>query len=286
MASDTRPARAVLAGVPVGGEAPVVLIGALNVSPESFWGGSVHTDPAALRAAALAMVEAGAALVDVGARSTAPYRAGEIDEAEETRRLARAVDALVPVLPVPVSVDTTRAAPARAAFDAGARVLNDVSGLADPRLAALAAERGVGCILGAVPAGPPPPGEPLTVLRALLDGALARARAVGIADERVVLDPAIGFFRAVPMGWVAWDLRVLAGLPALAALGRPLCVGVSRKSFLGAITGRAEPGDRLAASLAATAVAVLRGAAAIRTHDVAETRDAVRVAERLRAAGA
>jgi len=122
------------------------------------------------------------------------------------------------------------------------------------------------------------------IVRVLLAEGLERARAAGISDERIVLDPGIGFFRDEGMPWDAWDARVLAGLGALGALGRPLCIGVSRKSFLGAITGRQATDERLAGSLAATALAVWNGAALIRTHDVAETLDAVRVAERVREA--
>ena len=96
-----------------------------------------------------------------------------------------------------------------------------------------------------------------------------------------MLDPGIGFFRDASVAWDVWDATILARLDALACLGRPLCVGVSRKSFLGAITGHGDPAQRLPASLAATTVAVLRGAAVVRTHDVAETVDAVRVAQRL-----
>jgi dihydropteroate synthase len=118
----------------------------------------------------------------------------------------------------------------------------------------------------------------------LLEQALARARAAGIADEEIVLDPGIGFFRREAVPWDEWDVRVLAGLSGLAVLGRPLGLGVSRKSFLGAITRQGDPARRLAGSLAATAAAVLEGAALIRTHDVADTVDAVRVAERVRRA--
>lgn len=281
-------AHATLAGVPLGGAAPVVVIGALNVSPESFYAGSVHRRADDLVAAARRMVEAGAALIDVGARSTAPYGNTGLSEAEETERLVRAVAALAGRVPVPISADTCRAGPARAALQAGARVINDVGALRDPALAAVVAEHGAGLILMASPdpAAPPGPGsaDPVARVRAVLQAALARARAAGIADEQVVLDPGIGFFRHEAVRWVDWDLAVLAGLPALAALGRPLCVGVSRKSFLGEITGRADPGERLAASLAAAALAVLGGAAAIRTHDVGPTLDAVRVAERVRRA--
>jgi dihydropteroate synthase len=275
-------ARARLASVEIGGHAPVAVMGVVNVSPESFHRGSVYRDDDAVLRAALEMVGAGAALIDVGARSTAPYLATAISEAEETDRLTRAVAALAGKLPVPVSADTPRPAVARAALEAGARVLNDVSGLAEPALAREVARHGASLIAMAAPG----PGRlvttPLDTVHAVLTDALARTRAAGIADERVVLDPGIGFFRDGPLAWHEWDVAVLAGLPALGRLGRPLCVGVSRKSFIGALTGRLDPADRLAGSLAATAAAVLGGAALVRTHDVRETVDAVRVAERLR----
>jgi dihydropteroate synthase len=320
-------------------------MGVLNISPESFHAGSVHTAGDELLGAALTMVEAGAALIDVGARSTAPYRETDISDADELARLARAVEVLAPKLSVPISADTARLGPARAALDAGAQVINDVSGLRAPDVARLVAERGVGLILMASPgvgtglvggagrgargvetttrhasaaplrlgsiqarrgrrrsagtgrtpprapdepglgAGPMPEnGGPVEIVRVLLAEGLERARAAGISDERVVLDPGIGFFRNEGMPWDTWDARVLAGLGALESLGRPLCIGVSRKSFLGAITGRQATDERLAGSLAATALAVWNGVALIRTHDVAETLDAVRVAERVREA--
>jgi dihydropteroate synthase len=260
-------------------------MGALNVSPESFHPGSVYRETGALVEAALAMVEAGAGLIDVGARSTAPYLDTEISDEEERRRLAAAVEALVAKLAVPVSADTTRPGPALAALESGARILNDVHGLRDPELARLAALHEVGLILMAFPEPQPrgirSPERPVAMVRRLLIACLDRARAAGVSDERVVLDPGIGFFRAGTIAWDLHDVAVLAGLHALSTVGRPLCVGVSRKSFLGAITGRTATADRLAGSLAATAVAVVNGAALIRTHDVGETVDAVRVAERL-----
>jgi len=280
----------------------VAVVGALNVSPESFHAGSVHTTGEDLLVAALAMVEAGAALIDVGARSTAPYLETGISDEAERERLVRAIDLLASKVPVPISADTTRPGPARAALDAGARIINDVSGLRDPEVAALVSDRRVGLILMAspegvgvgpsrAPRGPDPDPDagsttldPVGVVRDLLAGGLRRTRAAGIPDERVVLDPGIGFFRNEAVAWDEWDVRVLAGLGALGALGRPLCIGVSRKSFLGAITGRQRPDERLAGSLAATTIAVWNGAALIRAHDVAETLEVVRVAERIREA--
>jgi dihydropteroate synthase len=278
-----------LAGVRVGGDQPVVVMGALNVSPESFYGGSVHRDRDALVRAGAAMARAGAVILDVGARSTAPYLETAIDDAEEADRLAAAVHSLVGKVGLPVSADTARASAARAALDAGATVINDVTAFADPALARVVAERGVSAILMASPAaagGAPGDTAPVATVTGILSAALGRARAAGLPDERVVLDPGIGFFRDASVSWDVWDATILARLDALACLGRPLCVGVSRKSFLGAITGHGDPAQRLPASLAATTVAVLRGAAVVRTHDVAETVDAVRVAQRLVAARA
>jgi dihydropteroate synthase len=276
-------ARARLASVEIGGRAPVAVMGVINVSPESFHPGSVYGADAML-GAALDMVEAGAGLIDVGARSTAPYRATEISEVEERERLARAVERLAGKLSVPVSADTARPAAARAALEAGATVLNDVSALADPALAREVAGHAASLIMMAVPGPGRTLGAPVATVRAVLTDALARARAAGMAEDRIALDPGIGFFRESSVPWHDWDVAVLRGLSALGALGRPLCVGVSRKSFIGALTGRAATEDRLAGSLAATTVAVLNGAALIRTHDVRETVDAVRIAERLRGA--
>lgn len=257
-------------------------MGVLNVSPESFHAGSVVRTREALLRTAERMVAAGATLLDVGARSTAPYLQTAISEDEEAARLGPAVEALVRHVPVPISADTARPAPARVALEAGARVINDVSGLRDPEVAALVARFGVSVVLMASPPAPEASGGAVEAVAELLRAALARAAAAGIPEDAVVLDPGIGFFRQGPVPWPEWDLQVLAGLGALAALGRPLCVGVSRKSFLGVLTGRRDPADRLPASLAAAVVAVLHGAAVIRTHDVGDTVDAVRVAERFR----
>ena len=298
-----RDSTADVAGVTVGPGSPVAVMGVINVSPESFHTGSVYLGDEAVLRAGLAMVEAGAVLIDVGARSTAPYVTAAIDEAEEAARLAHAVELLAAKLPVPISADTPRPAPARAALEAGARVINDVSCLRDPALARLIATHDASLILMAAPepAVAPATGSrspqrvssrrrgvsrrsPVARIEALLAAGLRRARAAGIPARRIVVDPGIGFFRDEAVAWPEWDLRVLAGLPALRTLGRPLAVGVSRKSFLGAVLDRPDTADRLAGSLAATAIAVVRGAALIRTHDVAETRDAVHIAQCLRQA--
>ena len=265
----------------------VAVVGALNVSPESFYSGSVVTDADRLLRAAQAMAEAGAAWLDVGAMSTAPYFEARIPEAQEADRLYWAVGLLTAKLDIPVCADTSRVLPARAALESGARLLNDVSGLAaDAGLACLAAAAGAGLVLMAAPAAAPAPGAPIETVRASLAGSLARARAAGVPDDHILLDPGIGFFRDPGIAWPEWDCRVLAGLPALRSLGRPLYVGVSRKSFIGALAGAPDPADRLPGTLAATAAAVLGGAHVIRAHDVAETAQAVRIAQAIRRAGA
>jgi dihydropteroate synthase len=275
--------RATVAGVSVGDGLDVAVVGALNVSPESFYSGSVVTDGDRLLRAAEAMAEAGAAWLDVGAMSTAPYLAARIPETQEADRLQWAVGLLTAKLDLPISADTSRALAARAALESGARMLNDVTGLAaEPALARLAADAGVGLVLMAHPLAVPAPAEPVPTVLAALSGALARARAAGVPDDRILVDPGIGFFRGGGIAWPEWDCRVLAALPALRSLGRPLYVGVSRKSFIGALAGRPDPADRLPGTLAATAAAVLGGAHVIRAHDVAETAQAVRIAQAIR----
>jgi dihydropteroate synthase len=275
--------RACLGGIAIGDGLPVAVAGALNVSPESFYPGSITPEAESLVRAAEAMARAGAAFVDVGAMSTAPYLAGRITEREEADRLACAVDRLVSALDVPVSADTSRSVPARAALEAGARIINDVTGLTgDPGMADIVARAGAGIIVMASEQGGEPSGDAIGVVAGLLERSLDIARRAGIDPSLVVVDPGIGFFRNQRIPWPAWDCAVLAGLRLLRDLGRPVCVGVSRKSFIGAVAGADDPGARLPGSLAATAIAVLRGAQLIRAHDVPETVQAVKVAEAIR----
>jgi dihydropteroate synthase len=277
--------RAILAGVSVGDGLDVAVVGAINVSPESFYSGSVVLDGERLLRTGEAMARAGAAWLDVGAMSTAPYLAARIPEAQEAERLRWAVGLLAAKVDVPISADVSRGEAARAALEAGARIVNDVTGLAgDPALAALVARSGAGLVLIASPATAAGGAEPIQVVTLSLARSLALARAAGVPDASMVLDPGIGFFRGEAVAWPEWDCRVLAGLPALRSLGRPLLVGVSRKSFIGALAGVEDPAERLPGTLAATAAAVLGGVHIIRAHDVAETLQAVRIAEAIRRA--
>jgi dihydropteroate synthase len=279
----TTPIRAALAGVHLGDGLPVAVMGALNVSPGSFYAGSVVAGGDDLLRAAERMAREGASLLDVGAMSTAPYLSGSISASEEAERLGWAVGILASKLGVPVSADTSRAEPARAALGAGAAIINDVRGLtADPALAPLVAGAGAGLIIMASERGGAEGQPPVDAVMELLEESLRIAIQAGISDERIVVDPGIGFFRRRGIAWHEWDCEILAALGRLRDLDRPVCVGVSRKSFVGGISGEADPGRRLPGSLAAVAAAVLGGANLIRAHDVGETVQAVRVAEAIR----
>lgn len=273
---------AILAGLEVGDGHPVRLVGAINVSPESFYQGSVAAGETALRAKAEQMAAEGADVLDIGAMSTAPYLPTEIIEEEEVRRLTWAIGIVRKAVPVPISADTKRGRVALAALDAGAVIINDVSGLrCDPGMAGIVAQRAEGAILMASESEPNSR-DPIDTVRGLLGESLQRIRKAGVPDHRAVLDPGIGFFRRAAIPWHVWDCEVLRRLVELRTLGRPLLVGISRKSFIGKIVGQADPENRLAGSLAATAIAVANGVHLIRTHDVGPTREAVRMAEALR----
>lgn len=255
------------------------VVGILNLTPDSFYDGGRYAEPSAALARAEAMAAEGADAIDVGAQSTRPGGGSPIGADAEWDRLR-------PVLPgavrlgLPVSVDTWRVEVARRALDAGVAIVNDVTGLtAEPAIATEAASSGAGLVLmhsqGA-------PGhlhdkveydDEVEAVRVFLAARMKAAVATGVPAERIALDPGIGFSKQAPQ-----SLRVLAGLPRLTSLGRPLYIGVSRKSFLGHVTGRPVE-ERLAAGLGATVAALALGGRIFRTHDVRETVDAIRMAE-------
>jgi dihydropteroate synthase len=257
-------------------------MGVLNLTPDSFSDGGRFLDPGAAVARALALAEEGADILDVGGESTRPG-APPVPVAEEIRRVVPVLERLRAAgFRVPVSVDTSKPEVARAALAAGAAMVNDVTALADPALAAVVAEAGVPVVLMHMRGTPRDMQERaayrdvVAEVREELAAALARAVGAGIDPARVVLDPGIGFAKSA-----AQSLEILARLRELAALGRPVLVGPSRKSFIGHVTGAAV-GDRLPGTLAAVAAAVLNGAAFVRVHDVAAARQAARVAAAVR----
>lgn len=292
-------AEARLADIEVGDDKPVVIVGAINLSPESFYAGSRAYDVGEAVEKARMMIEGGARVIDVGAMATGPG-SRPISTEQEMRRLIPAVRALAKEFDAPISVDTQRAAVAEASLEAGAAIINDISGLkADPRMAEVIAGAGCSTILMAAERSPGDVYEVEEIRRALGES-LRICEESGIALGRVVLDPGIGYWpaRLARLGERArepyegrsyclathLDLRILARLPELRALGRPLCVSISRKSFIGDILKLPDPADRLAGSLAATVLAVLNGARVVRTHDPKETSQAVRIVEATREA--
>jgi len=283
-------ASAVLAGVAVGGTHPVRVMGVLNVSPESFYSGSVAQSLGAIVDRARSIESEGADFIDIGAMSTAPYLETQVEVAEEAERMATAVEAVARVVSVPISADTSRPQVGAAALAAGARIINDVRGLREDGMPEVARSAD-GVVLMASPAAGAQVDagkiDALARVRGDLELALQRAAAVAIDPAGIVLDPGIGFYTArQAAAAIDFNCTLLARLVELGDLGRPLLLGISRKAFLGFISGRERPEDRLAASLAASALAVTAGAAVIRTHDIAATVDAVRVAEAIRARAA
>jgi dihydropteroate synthase len=252
------------------------VMGIVNVTPDSFSDGGLHADPAAACRHCDALVAQGADILDIGGESTRPgARAPGLEE-----ELARVLPVLrhAVQLGVPVSVDTSRPEVMSAALALGADIVNDVRALQRPgALEAVAAHPCAGVCLMHMQGEPgsmqaaPAYADVVAEVGAFLAARLAATRAAGIADARVVLDPGIGFGKSP-----AHNLALLSRQRELSAPGRPLLIGWSRKSTLGALTGRAV-GDRLAASIAAALAAAERGAAVVRVHDVAATVDALRV---------
>lgn len=253
------------------------LMTAINVSPESFFKGSVASQQEERSKAVALAVENGASMIDLGAMSTAPYKETQITEEEETERLVKAVKNALPLAgSVPISADTQRATVAHAALEAGATWINDVSALShDPAMAETIAHYKAGAILMANEtttldeAGR----DPVSVVMLLLEEALNRARNAGINEEKIILDPGVGFFRNRSIPWHQWDLALLKNIPTFLTLGYPILIGASRKSFIGHLLHRPDPNDRLAGSLAVAQFAASQGAPWLRVHDIAQTRD-------------
>ena len=275
-----------LAGrAPLGLGARTLIMGIINVTPDSFADGGRRFDPALALADGLRMIADGADILDVGGESTRPG-AEPVDAGEELRRVLPVVEALARDGRVPVSIDTYKAAVASDAVAAGATIVNDVSGLQyDANLAAVVARAGAALVLthnrgrsaemyrGAVY------GDVAGEIGRELEAAIGRATRGGIACDRLILDPGFGFAKRAEHTWES-----LARLDRLAELDRPILVGPSRKSFLTAATGERSPDERDWATAAAVTASVLAGAHIVRVHAVREMVDVVRVSDRLRAA--
>jgi dihydropteroate synthase len=257
-----------------------LIMGILNVTPDSFSDGGNHLDPESAARHALAMEAAGAHLIDIGGESTRPGSNG-ISAEEEIRRVLPVLEKLRGKLTIPISIDTSKAEVAEAAANAGAQILNDVTGLRnDPRLAEIARRKKLGLILMHMR------GEPRTmqqkrfaanVIRDVTAGlrkSIAAAQKAGVRRAQIVLDPGIGFGKSY-----AQNCEILQRLPELTKLGFPLLLGTSRKSFLGTALKQDPGANRIWGTAATVAASILQGAHIVRVHDVSEMAQVARVAD-------
>ncbi len=281
MTSVHHPSYPPFAGVSAHADRPWVM-GVINATPDSFSDGGLRLDPARAIADALEMIEDGADFIDVGGESTRPG-ADAISVKEEIRRILPIVSGLAKQA-VPVSIDTRRAAVMVAAIDAGARIVNDTSALRDDRESLrVIADRRCGVILmhrrgtAADHYRGPAYVEVVADVRDFLAARIADCLAAGIAPKNIAIDPGVGFGK-LPADRYDPDqnLRLIAGIPALAALGHPVMIGASRKQFVGHISGEPDAARRLGGSLALAIESARRGAAILRVHDVRETVQALK----------
>jgi len=254
-------------------------MGILNVTPDSFYDGGYFLDPGGAVAQGRLLIEEGADILDIGGESSRPG-SDPVSAEEEIRRIMPVIEALRPQTNALLSIDTTKPETARAALEAGVDIINDISASRlDPRLLTLAAEHEAGFILMHMQGLPktmqadPRYEDVLSEVRAFLAEKIEIASAYGILPEHLAVDPGIGFGKRLED-----NLALLRGLGTLADLGRPVLVGVSRKSFIGKIL-EAPPEDRLEGSIAAAIISLAHGAHILRVHDVRATRQAVRVAD-------
>ncbi len=251
-------------------------MGVVNVTPDSFSDGGLFLDSERAVAHGIELVEEGADLLDVGGESTRPGAEG-VSADEERRRVIPVIEGLAGSGP-PISIDTSKAAVAAAALDAGATIVNDVTALRDPEMAPLVAERGAGLVLMHMRGDPrtmqedPVYGDVVAEVKALLAERIDLATGAGIAKEKIWIDPGIGFGKTVEH-----NLELLRRIPELKELGCRVLVGTSRKSFIGKLTG-ADVDDRLGGTIASCVLAVAGGADAVRVHDVKPVREALLVA--------
>lgn len=268
-----------ISGLTFGDDQPPYVMGILNLSPESFYKKSV-TDASAIVEAAQKMADDGAAVLDIGARSTSPW-ADPISAEEEKKRLLAALERLEGNVDIPISVDTMYADIAEAALNHGAEIINDISSLkADPRMGPVIADHGACAVLMAARQKP---GDPLGMNAVIssLSNAISDAKQAGIDPQKIILDPAIGHW--IPEKTAAYDFDVINQYERLSVFEMPILVAVSRKSFLSSVIDKPAE-QRLLPGLAAASIAAYKCGHIIRTHDVFETVETMRVVHAIRTA--
>lgn len=267
----------------------VRIMGIVNVSPESFYKGSIRVREDEIASTVASMEEYGASMIDVGAMSTAPYLDTVVPVEEEIARLKHAIKAIKDSCSLAISVDTPRARAADAALTAGATIVNDVTGLKyDPDMARVAKEHSASVIVSAY-SRHTVRGDAIATTISLLRESIDIALTAGIDEDKIIVDPAIGFFREKGkhefftrlegMTWFERDLAIVRRLRELKVLGRDVCVSPSRKSFIGKVLALDKPEDRLYGSLAVEAICIINGADIIRTHNVKESIQVARMVE-------
>tara|TARA_B100001167_G_scaffold2925_1_gene1666 strand:- start:305 stop:1165 length:861 start_codon:yes stop_codon:yes gene_type:complete len=278
-----------LGTVPVGNSNTVRIMGILNTSPESFYKKSISISKQRIVDTVHRMEDEGADFIDVGGMSTAPYLSTMVSEKVEASRIIKAIKIIQRISNLPISVDTCRAMVAKEALELGVDIINDVTGLKyDPIMPKIIEKYCPSLVLCAF-SKKLTIGNQLLKTKNLLKASLEIAKSANIPRTKIVLDPAIGFFRKKGRGviftkinsdWVKRDLLILKNLKSF-KLNAPILVSVSNKSFIGKILKKENPTDRLSGSLAAEIVSVLNGADVIRTHNVGQTKNAVTIAQKL-----
>ena len=279
-----------LAGVRIGGSNPTRIMGIINTSPESFYKKSVFTDKRTISKVSKLMEEDGANFIDVGGMSTAPYIKTLVSEEKEIKRITNAIESIQKVSKLPISVDTCRAKVAKAALQLGAEIINDVSGLKyDENMVDVLEEYHPSVIVCAF-SNDLIKGNPVAQARKLISQSVTMALKSGVPKSKIVVDPAIGFFRQKAQGilftkinsdWLQRDILVLRNLNKIKDL-YPILISISRKSLIGKILDEPDPAERIYGSLAAETFAALNGADILRTHNVKATNDVIKIVSRLK----
>ncbi len=278
-----------IANISVGGRNPVRIMGILNTSPESFYKKSINTTRTKIKNAVIQMENDGADFIDVGGMSTAPYLSTIVSEKIESKRVLDAIKIIQNHTNLPISVDTCRSSVAEMALKNDVEIINDISGLKyDKNMKDVISKFHPSLILCAYDSKPIL-GNPINSTKKLLKNSLKIARDCNVSDKKIVLDPAIGFFRKTGKGkfftkiktdWVERDLSIIKNLNSL-KMNYPILISVSNKSLIGSLLQKENPSDRLFGSITAEAISVLNGADIIRTHNVGATLDAITIATKL-----
>ena len=278
-----------IANVGVGGKNPVRIMGILNTSPESFHKKSISTTKNDIKNSIKQMENDGANFVDIGGMSTAPYLSTIVSEKVETRRILDAIKIVQNCSNLPISIDTCRSNVARTALECGVEIINDISGLKfDEKMKDVISEFTPSLILCAYHSKTIS-GNDVVLTKKLLRESLIIAKKSHIPSEKIVLDPAVGFFRKTGHGqfftkiksdWVKRDLSIIKNLKSIKQK-HPILISVSNKSFIGNLLGKQNTSDRLFGSIVAEAISVINGADIVRTHNVIATKDAITIASKL-----